>query len=352
MAMRTSISKHRSNKDQCCYNPTVTQNYLTRHLQVICFESCRFGLASFVERALPDQRNMRAAKELNQAPKVRTTLLPSQREIPVPGQGTWRMGEEPSRRKEEVAALRLGLDLGMTLIDTAEMYGEGGAEEVVGEAIQDRPRADVFIVSKLYPHNATLAGAPEACARSLRRLKVDYIDLYLLHWREGVRLSETLEAFQSLKDDGKIREYGVSNFDVSDMEEAYSLPGGDEIATNQVLYNLEHRGMEWDLLPWCRERGIPIMAYSPIGHKPADQKRLFNDPTIKSIASRHDATPAQICLAWVLREPDVIVIPKSSQPQHIRENRAALDIKLTDRDLTELDEAFPPPDRKIPLEVL
>jgi diketogulonate reductase-like aldo/keto reductase len=272
--------------------------------------------------------------------------------IPVLGQGTWRMGETPSRRQSEVAALRLGLDLGMTLIDTAEMYAEGAAEEVVGEAIQDRPRAEVYIVSKLYPHNATLAGAPYACGRSLRRLKVDYIDLYLLHWREDVPLSETLEAFELLKDDEKIREYGVSNFDVRDLEEAYALPGGDRIASNQVLYNLEHRGMEWDLLPWCRERGIPIMAYSPVGHKPADQKRLFNHPTIKSIASRHSATSAQICLAWVLREPDVIVIPKASQPQHIRENRAALDIQLTDQDLKELDQAFPPPARKIPLEVL
>ncbi len=295
---------------------------------------------------------MRPEKELNYSPKVRTTLLPSQRDIPVLGQGTWRMGEDPSRRQSEVAALRLGLDLGMTLIDTAEMYAEGGAEEVVGEAIQDRPRAEVYLVSKVYPHSATLAGAPDACGRSLRRLKVDYIDLYLLHWREDVPLSETLEAFELLKDDEKIREYGVSNFDVRDMEEAYALPGGDEIGTNQVLYNLEHRGMEWDLLPWCRERGIPIMAYSPVGHKPADQKRLFNHPTIKTIASRHNATPAQICLAWVLREPDVIVIPKASQPQHIRENRAALDIQLTDQDLKELDQAFPRPDRKIPLEVL
>lgn len=295
---------------------------------------------------------MSAAKELTEAPKVRTTLLPSQREIPVLGQGTWRMGEDPSRRQSEVAALRLGMDLGMTLIDTAEMYGEGGAEKVVGEAIQDRPRADVFIVSKVYPHNATLAGAIEACGRSLRRLKADYIDLYLLHWREDVPLLETFEAFQSLKDAGKIRDYGVSNFDVSDMEEAYALPGGDEIATNQVLYNLEHRGLEWDLVPWCREHGIPIMAYSPVGHKPAQQKRIFNNPAVKSIAARHNATPAQVCLAWLLREPDVIVIPKASQPEHIRENRAAHDIQLTDQDLDELDQAFPPPDRKIPLEML
>src|SRR5688572_1221230 len=179
------------------------------------------------------------------AMRVRTTLLPSGRAMPVFGQGTWRMGEDPSRRQAEIAALRLGLDLGMTLIDTAEMYGEGGAEEVVGEAIKDRDRSEVFIVSKVYPHNATRRGAVEACMRSVRRLKVEYIDLYLLHWRGDVPLLETLEAFQFLKDDGSIRDYGVSNFDVEDMEEAYTLPGGDEIATNQVLYNLAYRGIEW-----------------------------------------------------------------------------------------------------------
>jgi len=286
------------------------------------------------------------------AAKVRTTLLPSGREIPVLGQGTWRMGEERSRRQSEVAALRLGFNLGMTLIDTAEMYGEGGAEEVVGEAIKDRPRSEVFIVSKVYPHNASRRGAVEACKRSLRRLEVEYIDLYLLHWRGDVPLTETLEAFQFLKDRGSIRDYGVSNFDVDDMEEAYALPGGDQIATNQVLYNLAYRGIEWALLPWCRERRIPTMAYSPIGNNAAEQKRMFGNSTVKSVAARHNATPAQIALAWLLRHPDLVVIPKSSKPEHIRDNRAALDIELSDSDLKELDIAFPPPHRKVPLEML
>ena len=286
------------------------------------------------------------------ATRVRTTLLPSGRPIPVLGQGTWMMGEDGSRRKEEVDALRLGLDLGMTLIDTAEMYGEGGAEEVVGEAIKDRPRSEVFLVTKVYPHNATRRGAVEACERSVRRLEVEYIDLYLLHWRGDVPLMETLEAFQFLKDKGTIRDYGVSNFDVDDMEEAYALTGGDEIATNQVLYNLAHRGIEWALLPWCRERRIPIMAYSPLGGDATEQKRILGHPIIKKIAARHNATPAQIALAWLLRDPDLVVIPKASKPEHIRDNRAALDIKLADQDLRELDQAFPPPNRKIPLEML
>ena len=286
------------------------------------------------------------------ATRVRTTLLPSGRPIPVLGQGTWRMGEDRSRRQEEIAALRLGLDLGMTLIDTAEMYGEGGAEEVVGEAIQDRPRSEVFIVSKVYPHNATRRGAVEACALSLRRLKVEYIDLYLLHWRGNVSLQETLEAFQFLKDKGSIRDYGVSNLDADDMEEAYALPGGDEVATNQVLYNLAHRGIEWELLPWCRKRRIPIMAYSPLGSDATEQRRMLGQTNIKNVAARHNATPAQIALAWLLRHPDLVVIPKAGNPEHIRDNRAAHDIELTDRDLIELDQAFPPPDRKIPLEML
>ncbi|HEX2271932.1 MAG TPA: aldo/keto reductase [Pyrinomonadaceae bacterium] len=292
---------------------------------------------------------MSKAREINSAPKVRTTLLPSGRPMPVLGQGTWRMGEDRSRRRSEVAAIQLGLDLGMSLIDTAEMYGEGGAEEVIGEAIADR-RAGVFVVSKVYPHNATRRGAIAACERSLRRLKTDYIDLYLLHWRGDVPLSETLDAFQKLKQEEKILEYGVSNLDVDDMEEAFALQGGDEIATNQVLYNLAHRGIEWDLLPWCRERRVPMMAYSPLGDDRAEQKRIFSQEAVKSVASRHNATPAQIALAWLLRHPDVVVIPKSSSPEHIRENRAAHDIKLTEHDLQELDQAFPPPRHRIPLE--
>ena len=272
------------------------------------------------------------------------------RKIPVLGQGTWRIGEDRSRRKSEIAALRLGMDLGMTLIDTAEMYAEGGAEEVVGDAIDDRAREEVFVVTKVYPHNATRRGVIEACTRSLRRLKTEYIDLYLLHWRGNVPLSETLEGFQYLKNNGSIRDFGVSNFDVSDMEEAVAFPGGDEIATNQVLYNLMHRGTEWDLLPWCRTRGIPIMAYSPVGIDSAEQRRVFSNTTVKEIASRHNATPAQVSLAWLLRHRDVIVIPKATQPEHIRENRAALDLALTAQDLKELDQAFPPPNRKTPLE--
>jgi diketogulonate reductase-like aldo/keto reductase len=294
---------------------------------------------------------MSTAREINSAPKVRTTLLPSGRPIPVLGQGTWRMGEDSSRRRSEVAAIRLGLDLGMSLIDTAEMYGEGGAEEVIGEAIADR-RAEVFVVSKVYPHNATRRGAIAACERSLRRLKTDYLDLYLLHWRGDVQLSETLAAFQQLKEDGKILDYGVSNFDVDDMDEAFALPGGDEIATNQVLYNLAYRGIEWELLPSSRERGIPIMAYSPLGNDRAEQKRIFSQETMRAIASRHNATPAQIALAWLMRHPDLIVIPKAGRPEHVRENRAAHDIKLSDSDLQELDQAFPPPRRKIPLEMV
>jgi|SRR5882724_6516354 len=279
---------------------------------------------------------------------MRTLRLPSGRLIPALGQGTWGMGEDPTKRPAEIAALRLGLDLGMTLIDTAEMYGEGGAEEVIGEAIAGR-RDEVFLVSKVYPHNATRRGAIEACGRSLLRLKTDYLDLYLLHWRGTVPLVETLAAFQALKQAGKIRDYGVSNFDQPDMDEATALPGGDEIVTDQVMYNLRHRGIEWDLLPWCRERGIPIMAYSPIEHSPREQQGMLDHPRLRLVAVRHHAIPAQIALAWLLQQEDITVIPKASHTAHVRENRAALDLKLTNEDLMELDRAFPPPRRKMPL---
>jgi diketogulonate reductase-like aldo/keto reductase len=276
---------------------------------------------------------------------MKTLHLPSGREIPVLGQGTWRMGEDSSQKDAEVAALRLGLDMGMTLIDTAEMYGEGGAEKVVGEAIANR-RESVFLVSKVYPHNASRRGAVEACERSLKRLKTDSIDLYLLHWRSSIPLSETLEAFESLKQAGKIRDYGVSNFDASDMKKAINLPGGKQIATNQVLYNLARRGIEWDLLPWSRQQNIPIMAYSPI-----EQKGILHNSVLKAIASQHNATPAQIGLAWLLQQKGIIAIPKASNPQHVKENSAALDIQLTQQDLTELDKAFPPPNRKMSLAI-
>lgn len=279
---------------------------------------------------------------------IRTLPLPTGRTIPVLGQGTWQIGEDPDKREEEISALRHGLDLGMNLIDTAEMYGEGAAEELIGEAIAGR-RDEVFLVSKVYPHNATRDGAPQACERSLRRLRTDHVDLYLLHWRGSVPLEETLEAFQLLKAAGKILDFGVSNFDVDDMEEAFALPGGDEIVTDQVLYNLEHRGIEWDLLPWCRERGLPIMAYSPIGHSGGEKKELLGNRTVKWVAKRHGLAPAQVLLAWLL-ERDVVAIPKASSVNHVRENRAALELELTERDFIDLDEAFPPPQEKIPLE--
>lgn len=282
--------------------------------------------------------------------QIRTLPLPSGRNIPVLGQGTWRMAEHAEKRDEEIAALRLGLDLGMNLIDTAEMYGEGAAENLVGEAIAGR-REEVFLVSKVYPHNATRSGAPKACERSLRRLATDRVDLYLLHWRESTPLEETLEAFQSLKAAGKILDYGVSNFDTPDMEEAFDLPGGDEIVTDQVLYNLKTRGIEWDLLPWCRNRGLPVMAYSPVGHSSKAQKDLFGNATLKAIADRHRATPAQIALAWLLQR-DVVVIPKASSSEHVRQNRAALDLVLSADELREFDDGFPPPRRKVPLAML
>ncbi|WP_346293145.1 aldo/keto reductase [Sphaerothrix gracilis] len=277
---------------------------------------------------------------------MRSLNLPSKQQIPVLGMGTWRMGEAAKSRSDEVAALRHGLDLGMTLIDTAEMYGEGGAEEVIAEAIAGR-RAEVFLVSKVYPHNASYQGVLAACDRSLKRLQTDYLDLYLLHWRGSVPLAETLEAFQALKQAGKIRDYGVSNFDVSDMKEAFALPGGEAIAVNQVLYNLSRRGIEWDLLPWCRQQKIPVMAYSPV-----EQGRLLRQRSLKEIAKQKDVSPAQIAIAWLLHQDDVVVIPKASSLDHIEENLAALNIQLSPADLQALDQAFPAPTRPVSLQML
>jgi diketogulonate reductase-like aldo/keto reductase len=272
--------------------------------------------------------------------------LPSGETVPQLGQGTWHMGESARTRKEEIAALRLGLDLGMTLIDTAEMYGNGGAEEVVAEAVGGR-RDECFIVSKVLPENSTKAGTVAACARSLKRLKTDRIDLYLLHWRGRPKLEETLAGFEELIAAGAIRYWGVSNFDVGDMEELFRLSGGAACASNQVLYNLRRRGIEAGLLPWCRERAIPIMAYSPF-----EQGRLLRDRVLTGVAIRHRATTAQIALAWILRHGDMIVIPKTSTSARVQENRAAVDIELTERDLAELAKAFPPPTRRRPLELL
>lgn len=277
---------------------------------------------------------------------MRTVKLPSGEAVSALGQGTWGMGEQARRAADEALALRLGLDLGLTLVDTAEMYGNGGAEEVVADAIAGR-RNEVFLVSKVLPENASRRGTIAACERSLRRLGTDRIDLYLLHWRGSVPLAETLAAFAELVEAGKIRHWGVSNLDTDDMDELAELPGGAQCATNQVLYNLTRRGIEFDLLPWCRKRHMPVMAYSPI-----EQGRMLSHPALNSVAARHKASPAQIALAWLLRRPDMLVIPKATDPAHVRENRAALDLALTADDLADLDKAFPPPTRKRPLDML
>jgi diketogulonate reductase-like aldo/keto reductase len=266
--------------------------------------------------------------------------LPGGERVPALGQGTWHMGENRRRADEEAAAVRLGIELGMTLIDTAEMYGNGGAEEMVARAAEG-VRDDLFIVSKVYPHNASRAGVIAACERSLERLRTDRIDLYLLHWRGSIPLTETIAGFERLLREGKIRHYGVSNFDRADMAEWSALKGGETVAADQVLYNLSRRGPEWDLLPWCRERGIAIMAYTPLG-----QGSLLHDRTLAEIAHRRNATPAQVALAWLLRQEGVIVIPKAARLEHVRDNRGALDVALTEEDLAALDRAFPPPKGK------
>jgi diketogulonate reductase-like aldo/keto reductase len=282
---------------------------------------------------------------------MKTVQLLSGRAMPVLGLGTWNMGERRADRAREVRALQLGLELGMTLIDTAEMYGDGGAEEVVGEAIAGR-RDSVYLVSKVYPHNATVRGVQAACERSLKRLKTDYLDCYLLHWRGSVPLSETLEGLQALKRAGKIRDYGVSNFDLDDMEQARTLAGGDGIVTNQVLYNLTRRGIEWNLLPWSQQHQVPVMAYSPLeSSTPGEQRVLLENPALRAVALRHGATPAQIALAWLLRQDQVVVIPKSSNPDHLQLNRKAADIMLTAEDLADLDKAFPRPRKGTPLDM-
>lgn len=277
---------------------------------------------------------------------MRTIPLSSGQAIPVLGMGTWRMGENSQHRQSEIDALRHGLDLGFSLIDTAEMYGEGGAEEVVAEALADR-RSEAFLVSKVYPHNASRQGAIAACERSLKRLNTDYLDLYLLHWRGSVPLSETLEAFQTLQQAGKIRSYGVSNFDLEDMAEAASLEGGEAITLNQVLYNLSRRGVEWNLLPWCRQHSMPVMAYSPI-----EQGRLLDNRALKDIARSRGVTIAQIAIAWLLHQENVVAIPKSSRIEHVEENYAALNLALSAEELATLNKAFPGPTRPTPLQML
>jgi diketogulonate reductase-like aldo/keto reductase len=278
--------------------------------------------------------------------QIRTTKLPSGEEVAVLGQGTWKLAEGLHPREEEIRALRVGIDLDMTVIDTAEMYADGGAEELVGEAIVGR-RQQVFLVSKVLPSNASRTGTIAACERSLRRLRTDVLDLYLLHWRGSFPLHETVEAFEELVATGKIRQWGVSNLDITDMQELVGVPNGDHVTTDQVLYNLTRRGIEYDLMPWCIERGIPIMAYSPI-----EQGRMLTDATVKEIAQHHRATPSQVALAWVLRRDGVIAIPRSGNPDHVVENRASLRVHLSESDLKRLDRVFPPPTEPRPLEMI
>ncbi len=276
-----------------------------------------------------------------------TVALPDGTTVLALGQGTWHMGERAGAAKAEAAALRLGIDLGMTLIDTAEMYGDGGAEAVVAQAIAGQ-RDKIFLVSKVSPHNASRTGVPAACERSLQRLNTDRIDLYLLHWPGSHPLTETVAAFEKLKDEGRIRAWGVSNFDVEHMQELTRLKAGAACAADQVLYHPDSRGIDYDLLPWCAQRHIAVMAYSPIGQA----GRLLRSAALREVAKRHDATPAQIAIAWGLRHPHVISIPKAVEPAHVRQNAAAGEIVLTAEDLAAIDAVHPPPRRKQSLGML
>lgn len=277
---------------------------------------------------------------------MKTVRLPSGETVPALGMGTWMIGERPARRAEEIATLQYGLERGLGLIDTAEMYGDGDSERLVGEAIRGR-RDQVFLVSKVYPHNASRVGVPVACERSLRRLGVDCIDLYLLHWRGNVPLAETVDAFETLKAQGKIRHWGVSNFDADDITELVAKADGTGVSANQVLYNLTRRGIEWDLLPQCQQRGLPVMAYSPV-----EQGRLLRVREFCVIARERGLTPAQLALAWVLRQEGVIAIPKASTRAHLDDNLSALNCTLEPGVLAALDRLFPPPEDASPLEML
>ncbi|SSC66396.1 aldo/keto reductase [Ciceribacter selenitireducens] len=277
---------------------------------------------------------------------IPTVTLPSGTTVPALGLGTWQMGETKASVRDEIDSLRLGLDLGMTLVDTAEMYGDGEAERIVGRALEDR-RDAAFLVSKVYPWNASRHGTIAACEASLQRLGTDRLDLYLLHWRGEHPLEDTVAGFEALRAAGKIGAWGVSNFDVADMEELLALPGGENCAVNQVLYNLSRRGIEHDLLPWCQAHAIPVMAYSPI-----EQGRLVHHPELIRVAKAYQATPAQVALAFLLERDGVIAIPKSANLARVRENRDAVDLDISDEDWSTLDAAFPPPARKTPLEML
>ncbi|MEH2921216.1 aldo/keto reductase [Samsonia erythrinae] len=277
--------------------------------------------------------------------------FPDGTRVPAIGQGTWYMGEDARMKAQEIAALRAGIDLGLTLIDTAEMYADGGAEEVVGEAIRGL-RDRVYLVSKVYPHNAEGEKAIQACERSLKRLQTEHIDLYLLHWRGGIPLADTIAAMERLQQAGKIGQWGVSNLDLEDMQALWSLNGGQRCMTNQVLYHLASRGIEFDLLPWCRQQQIPVMAYCPLAQAGRLRDGLFSHPVVNHIARERGITPAQLLLAWVIRQPGVIAIPKASAVKHVEENAQARDVVLSAEDIAQLDQAFPPPTRKQHLDVV
>jgi diketogulonate reductase-like aldo/keto reductase len=280
------------------------------------------------------------------APTNRAVSLPNGTTVPALGMGTWYLGEQPARQATQLAALRTGIEKGLTLIDTAEMYGDGAAEELVGRAVAGR-RDGVFLVSKVLPGNATRRGTAAACRGSLRRLGTDHLDMYLLHWRGPVPLAETVEAFEGLVQAGLIGCWGVSNFDAPDLDELAAVPGGDRVQTDQVLYNLARRGPEYDLVPRCREAGMPLMAYSPVDHG-----RLLEHPAVRDMATDKGVTPAQLAIAWVLRLPDVCAVAKASTAAHVMENRAAMEISFSEAELEQLDRSYPPPFSKVPLEVL
>ena len=277
---------------------------------------------------------------------MKTIGMPSGQQVPALGQGTWSMGERPALRAQEIASLRAGLDAGLRLVDTAEMYGEGRTETLVGEAIAGR-RDEVFLVSKVYPHNASRKAMPTACGNSLRRLATDRIDLYLLHWGGSVPLEETVDAFERLRQAGHVRAWGVSNLDTADMQQLWDLPGGRALQTNQVLYNLVRRGVEWDLLPWLRQRAVPVMAYCPI-----EQGRLAQHRGLAEFARRRGMTPAQAALAWLLAQDGVIAIPKTASAARVAQNVQALSHPLDAAALAELDLLFPPPAKAAPLEMI
>lgn len=296
-------------------------------------------------------QNEKNRTETKRALHQRVVTLPDGTELPCVGQGTWKMGEDPRMQEKEVKALQLGIELGMKVIDTAEMYADGSSERVVGEAIKGC-REEIFLISKVYPHNAGLDSIEKACENSLKRLGTDYLDLYLLHWRGYVPLEETIQGMEKLRKEGKIKRWGVSNFDTIDMEELWNTPNGKNCMINQVLYHLGSRGIDYDLVPWHKEHQLPIMAYSPLAQGGSLRRQLLTDPTIQEIAEKYDAQPLQIALAWTIRSNQVLAIPKAVQAEHVWANAQAATIELTNEDLDKLDQVFPKPTRKMPLDII